>query len=231
MDVVNRQPKLKKMAYGLRPMEAKDIPQVAEIERDAFPTTWPPTAFKRELNNPTIRYLVTWQREDIEGYLPPTPPPPKPSPKEAFISRLFRSVTNVRPSENHKEEDIEYLTGFVGIWFMVDEAHITAIGVREAYRGRGIGELLLIGAIDMARARSSRIVTLEVRVSNNVAQSLYNKYGFSKMGLRKRYYVDNNEDAIVMSTSPILDPPYSEKFQQLVQAHREHWGRTIRVLS
>ena len=228
MDIAERQPKVKAMASSLRPMQARDLPQMPEMERDSFPTMWPATPFKRELNSPLARYLITWQRQDVEDS--PPPPPPESDPKLPFISRLFSSVRKPWATRDRPEEATDFLTGYVGVWFVIDEAHITAIGVREAYRGRGIGELLLIGAIELAMARSSKVVTLEVRVSNHVAQSLYHKYGFSQSGLRKRYYTDNGEDAFIMTTSPILDPPYPETFQKLVQAHKEHWGETIRTL-
>ena len=107
---------------------------------------------------------------------------------------------------------------------MTDEAHVTGIAVRGSHRGRGLGELLLMSSIEMAMRRQSRVVTLEVRVSNRVAQSLYTKYGFDQTGLRKRYYTDNQEDAYIMTTAPIGSPEYSEKFRTLEQSYRERRG-------
>jgi ribosomal-protein-alanine N-acetyltransferase len=83
---------------------------------------------------------------------------------------------------------------------MVDEAHITTIAVRPESRGKGLGELVLCGLVDTALEVSARIITLEVRVSNTVAQNLYLKYGFKQSGLRRRYYSDNNEDALIMGS-------------------------------
>src|SRR3712207_4603992 len=100
---------------------------------------------------------------------------------------------------------------------MTDEAHITTIAVDPDYQGYGIGELLLLGLIDRAQQIGARWLTLEVRISNKVAQSLYEKYTFKEMGIRRRYYSDNNEDALVMWTDPIE----SDSFQAAVRKNRE----------
>jgi len=114
--------------------------------------------------------------------------------------------------------------GFAGFWAMADEAHITTIATREASRRQGIGELLLQSVIDMANQRASRIVTLEVRVSNTAAQQLYTKYGFSQVGLRRGYYTDNHEDAVIMSTDHIASPSFQAQLQELKKAYTEKWG-------
>jgi ribosomal-protein-alanine N-acetyltransferase len=107
------------------------------------------------------------------------------------------------------------IIGFVGFWVMADEAHITAIAVKEGYQRLGIGELLMTSVIDRARRFSARIVTLEVRVSNTGAQRLYSRYGFSKVGIRKGYYTDNREDAVIMSTEYIGSPAYKALLSEL----------------
>ena len=86
---------------------------------------------------------------------------------------------------------------------MADEAHVTTIAVHPKYRGAGLGELLLLRMIDTARGVRARWLTLEVRKSNDVAQALYRKYSFKEMGVRRPYYSDNGEDALVMWTDPI----------------------------
>lgn len=91
------------------------------------------------------------------------------------------------------------IIGLAGFWMMVDEAHIITIAVRNTHRRQGIGESLLSSAIDTAKQLKAREVTLEVRESNEAAKSLYVKYGFSEMGIRKAYYDDTNEDAIIMT--------------------------------
>lgn len=91
-----------------------------------------------------------------------------------------------------------FITGFVGMWLIVDEAHITNIAVHPEFRRKKIGERLLLYIIEEARRRGARRVVLEVRVSNYKAQNLYLKHEFRYAGIRKNYYRDNNEDAFLM---------------------------------
>ena len=107
---------------------------------------------------------------------------------------------------------------------MLDEAHVVVIGLREVDRSKGIGELLLISGIEQAMENGSRVVTLEVRKSNSVAIELYRKYGFQEVGLRRRYYSDNGEDAVIMTTPPMNSDDYQAHFTQLVAQHAEKWG-------
>lgn len=90
------------------------------------------------------------------------------------------------------------IVGYGGMWLIIDEAHITNIAVRTPYRGRGYGELLLRELMKTALWLGARRMTLEVRVSNEVAQSLYRKMGFYPSGVRPAYYSDNLEDALIM---------------------------------
>jgi len=92
------------------------------------------------------------------------------------------------------------------MWQSFDEAHVTTIGVDPAYRGQSLGELLLLSMFDAAMARGANWLTLEVRVSNEPAQALYRKYGFTVHGVRKRYYSDNNEDALIMWSRALSEP-------------------------
>ena len=90
------------------------------------------------------------------------------------------------------------VVGYGGLWMILDEGHVTNIAVDPDFRGRKLGEKLLRTLMSMCAASGGRKMTLEVRVSNNVAQNLYRKYGFERVGLRKGYYTDNREDAIIM---------------------------------
>lgn len=118
----------------------------------------------------------------------------------------------------------EYIMGFAGFWMMADEAHITNLAVRRVHRRRGIGELLLISMIDMATGLNARNLTLEVRASNTAAQSLYGKYDFTHVGLRRSYYTDNKEDAVLMSTEDIPSASFQSRLNQLKKAHSQRWG-------
>ena len=210
-------------------MEGRDIYAVAAIDREAFPTTWPPPSFHRELNDSRVRYLVV--RQESEAIASPVGTIAvglSSRPKfQLFLDRIRRGLLSGSKVEN---SPVESILGFVGIWITDGSAHITAIAAREAHRGRGIGELLLISAVEMALSQELQSLTLEVRTSNTVAQSLYRKYGFQEVGIRKRYYRDNNEDALLMTTDPIEASEYQQLFQGLVSKHERLWGYTTRVL-
>ncbi|WP_235860242.1 ribosomal protein S18-alanine N-acetyltransferase [Rossellomorea aquimaris] len=95
-------------------------------------------------------------------------------------------------------EDGESIAGYCGVWLVVDEAHITNVAVLPDYRGKGLGEALMKGIMEIAKEVGARVMTLEVRVSNEAAKGLYRKMGFQDGGIRRRYYSDNQEDALVM---------------------------------
>ena len=92
----------------------------------------------------------------------------------------------------------EQLVGYIGMWVIVDEAHITNVAVAPSFRAHGIGRVLLSALMDVAREAGCTSMTLEVRESNEVAQHLYQSCGFTIAGRRKRYYTDNHEDALIM---------------------------------
>ena len=233
MSTMEAQVATRTMPFAVRPFEERDIAQSVEIEREAFPNLFPPTSFHRELKNRKARYLSAWR---ADGVAPGDSDPSEitssmPSQNgNALMSRLLRSARGLWSRPSAWEPGQQLVAGFVGAWYMVDEAHIVSVGVRRRFRGMGVGELLLIGAIEQAVERRANVVTLEVRVSNHVARNLYAKYGLNERGVRKGYYSDNREDAVIMTTDAIHTPSYSERFRTLVRAHEHRWGRADRVL-
>ena len=208
------------MTCILRKLRNSDIPSVSEIEREAFPTLWPNSAFKSEIDNPKIKLLVAaLPLSQVGEDRDPPELPPGPMPQR--LIQNVRQLLRLSPTESNAPD---YPVGYVSTWIVWEEAHITAIAVREAYRGRGIGELLLAGAIEIAMQEKSRVVTLEVRVSNASAIALYKKYGFKKVGLRKNYYSDNREDADIMTTDPIMSLSYQRRFMELRHAYLKRHG-------
>ncbi len=209
------------MSSYVRLMRKEDITQVTEIDREAFPTMWPPPNYQNELRNRISHYNVACNNEESPGLSGMEVLPEK----TGLISRLRRLFgRNSFSGDGLSASTGHYVTGFVGCWIMADEAHITSIAVRVTHRRQGIGEMLLISAIDLAIEMKARIVTLEVRASNTDAQNLYTKYAFFKAGLRKGYYTDNREDAVVMSTASIASDSFKTHFQQLKEAHsRRFW--------
>ena len=212
--------------FIVRPMEERDLDQTAEVEKDAFPTLFPSTSFRRELNNKIAHYLVLSRSEDRDHPDPDLPPLPYPDSGSGdgrpLLNRVVRGAARRiwRQRNPSWQPGDEFIAGFVGIWNMVDEAHIVSIGVRTEYRGLGLGEMLLLSAIEQAIGHELRHVTLEVRVSNHVAQNLYKKYGFTERGLRKGYYTDNREDALIMTTPLIQTETYKSLLQGLTTAYK-----------
>jgi [ribosomal protein S18]-alanine N-acetyltransferase len=110
--------------------------------------------------------------------------------------------------------EFQRVLGYAGMWVILDEAHVTTIAVDPLHRRRRIGERLLVTLIDEAMRRGARWVTLEVRKSNLGAQTLYRKYGFKDIGIRKGYYSDNREDAIVMWTGNLWEEAFQERYRK-----------------
>jgi len=201
----------------------EDIAQVADIDREAFPTMWPPANYRHELENRLAHYIVACDEgRAVEKTEAESAPEQGILGLVSRVRRLFdhdRFFGNQMPPSGK-----EYVAGFAGIWFMADEAHLTNIAVRKLYQRQGIGELLLISIIDLSTELNARFLTLEVRASNTTAQSLYHKYGFSQVGMRRGYYTDNHEDAMLMSTESISSASFQARLQQLKQAYSIKFG-------
>jgi len=208
---------------SVRLMCKEDIAQVTAIDREAFPTLWPPSNYQYELQNRLAHYIVAYNEEETVD---------EPEVEVAPERQHPGLLSKVRQLFNHNRFfgpelpplGKQYIVGFAGFWIMAGEAHVTNIAVRERYRRQGIGELLLISMIDLATELNAQLVTLEVRASNTAAQSLYYKCGFTQVGLRRGYYTDNKEDAVLMSTEDITSAPFQARLNQLKQAHSRKWG-------
>jgi [ribosomal protein S18]-alanine N-acetyltransferase len=197
------------MYYYTELMVEDDIRQVQEVERESFPTPWSANTYRRELRTPdSCRYIVARSSDQ--------PPPPRSRPEPApprmgerfasLLAGLFGQAVDPPPRP---------LVGYAGLWLALDEAHVTTIAVAPQHRGRSVGELLLNGLIDQALDLQADRITLEVRVSNVPAQGLYAKYGFVVAGKRSRYYTDNGEDALIMTTESIRSAFYQSRLSEL----------------
>jgi [ribosomal protein S18]-alanine N-acetyltransferase len=173
-----------RVPYAVEPMTLADIGRVLEIEQLSFSAPWSARAY---------RYEIT---------------------KNEHSTMLV-----VRPAPQHRLAPIGWLRflspgaqgpvlGYGGFWLLIDDAHIATIAVHPDWRGRGLGELLLLSLLAEAAEVGAARATLEVRVSNTVAHCLYRKYGFQTVSRSKRYYADNNEDAYIMATPPFETPGF-----------------------
>ncbi|GGH83389.1 ribosomal-protein-alanine N-acetyltransferase [Pullulanibacillus pueri] len=133
--------------------------------------------------------------EDVDGvYNVETKAFNNPWKREAFVNE----IKNNQFATYFVAVDDDYIVGYCGVWLILDESHITNIAVLPNYRGYKIGETLLKKAMLFAKIGRAIRMSLEVRVSNEIAQNLYRKLGFQEGGIRRNYYSDNLEDAIVM---------------------------------
>lgn len=214
--------------YSVRRATADDSVMLESIEREAFPGLTPVTRISRDLARENGLYLTAvreWHPDDQQ--LGPRSAIATKAEREnvRFTARVKRNVDRfLLDYVNRPKLPPDYIAGFTGLWFVLDEAHVVIIGLREVDRSKGIGELLLISGIEQAIENNSRVVTLEVRKSNLVAIELYGKYGFQEVGLRRRYYSDNGEDAVIMTTPPVRSDDYQRHFKRLVEQHAEKWG-------
>lgn len=112
------------------------------------------------------------------------------------------------------------VVAFAGVWLMVDDAHITTFAVHPDWRRQAVGRRLLLNLAEVSVAIGARRMTLEVRVSNVVAQALYRSFGFEIVGRRPRYYTDDGEDALIMTTPELHDP----RMRAIVDAERARWA-------
>mgnify|MGYP000091293974 FL=1 len=215
----------------VRRLRVEDIDQVIAIEKEAFSPLWVSSSFKRDINNKRANYLVACFDEDVppEEILAEIDADQSGQEEEPQPPKLWSRVLGkfgFSPLDDPEERGGAFdVAGYVSVWYQGDEAHITEIAVKETLRGRGVGELLLIGSLKAAIEYGSKVMTLEARVSNFIAHRLYQKYSFKSVGIRKAYYSDNREDAVIMTTTPIDTPEYDTLFTSLQSTYQTRWGR------
>jgi [ribosomal protein S18]-alanine N-acetyltransferase len=124
--------------------------------------------------------------------------------KRSYLFELTENYTAASwVAEVISETSQPKIVGMVVTWFIIDELHIATIAVHPDHRKQGIGRRLLAHAILHSSYKGANFVMLEVRRSNHTAQALYERFGFKVIGVRKNYYSDNNEDALLMNLDPI----------------------------
>lgn len=181
------------MSFTLRYMTLHDVPQVAAIDRASFDLPWSERSYTYEVAESSYSYMAAL---------------------EAVTVREAKGWLRWLSAWNGSQRTLEHLiVGFGGLWNVGDEAHISTIAVHPAWRGRGLGEILLASMIRRSLALQAGFVALEVRVSNAVAQNLYRKYEFQVVGVKQRYYRNNDEDAYDMRLD-LTDEAVVARFDQ-----------------
>lgn len=186
--------------YATEPMRLEDLEEVLAIEQMVFPVPWSLRAYRWELtSNNHACYLVVRRRQPEGEQAPPG--------LRRGIRRVFGGITDRSP-----------VLAYGGFWLIVDEAHIGTLAVHPNRRRRGLGSLLLAALLDKAVEMGAVVATLEVRVSNVAAQNLYHTFGFERVGLRRNYYQDSGEDALIMTTPLLATAPFQQRLRQLKEA-------------
>ena len=170
--------------FKLRPMAARDIPSVVHVDRIVFKDPWPEAAYVQELYfNPNAHYFVLMLED----------------PTKTQVYYDYRTAKRAR------------LLGFVGMRVEGDRGHISTLALRKEWRGLHLGELLLLKALVQAIEDAAWSIGLEVRVSNHVAQKLYEKYRFKPVSRLTSYYADG-EDAFYLR-APLTGEQFCERIQ------------------
>ncbi|MBU0704453.1 MAG: ribosomal protein S18-alanine N-acetyltransferase [Chloroflexi bacterium] len=186
------------LPYTIRPMEPGDIPTVTAIEKLSYPTPWSASSYLYELSHNTrSSYYVLLKPQTGES-----------APSERGWRRWLRSVLGL-PNKSR-------VIGYVGFRLQPAEMHISTIAVHPDWRRKGLGELLLLTAMEQALELEARIISLEARASNQVAQNMYHKYGFRFKCVHPGYYRDG-EDAWLMETE-VSGDAYRTQLAGLCQA-------------
>jgi ribosomal-protein-alanine N-acetyltransferase len=159
------------------------------------------------------RHLRSVMRIEVQVY-------PRPWSLSLFMSEL--ALRSTRVYYVARVEGI--VAGYAGLMMTVDDGHITTIAVDPAWHRHKIGTRMLLGLARQAIARGATSLTLEVRVGNKAAQELYRKFGFRPCGIRKNYYVETNEDALVMWADDVDSDEYAERLDRI---EADIPGRTI----
>ena len=184
--------------YVIRLMQQDDVPTVVAIDRMSFTTPWHASSYLYELRHSAQSAYYVLLKPETDG-----PPPPRP----AWLQQLRGLLGLAKESR---------VIGYVGFRLRPNDAHISTIAVHPYWRGKGLGELLLLTAVEKTLELENNVVSLEVRASNPVAQRLYRKYGFRFVGVHKNYYRDG-EDAWLMEVD-VSGAAYRSRLRDLRRA-------------
>lgn len=186
----------------IQPMSPKHISSVVELDRLCFGGLWNFQGYQRELESPNsdLLILVISQKDE----------------------EMKRAVTLESSNSESQLTNHQSIIGIGCLWAILEEAHITILGIHPQYQGLGLGQLLLYSLMRSASDRGLERATLEVAVSNTSALSLYHKFGFQDVGRRRGYYQQTGEDALILWRGHLNDPEFE---QTLSQWHKQAIAR------
>lgn len=208
-----------KNSYKIKIADKNDSNEITKLEELIFSDDSNSVSFINEIEYKN-KYHILLVRELVE--------------KNNFILSLIKKLLKLKNIFSFKfinSHNSDFISGFIGVWFYEHESYISTFGVREFERGKGLGELLLIQALYHVIYKGGKSMSLEVRKSNFQAIDLYEKYGFHKVGMRKFYYSNNNEDAIIMTANDINSEEYKNRILYLINIHSEKWNLLDKIES
>jgi len=188
----------------LRYMTPLDIPQVVAIDHASFTMPWSARSYAYEISQSSYSYMLAIEHEQaipLHG-----------------LRRLLYGLSR-RPAQQVQRQ----LVAYGGLWNIMDEAHISTIASHPDWRGQGYGEIALVAMIRRSILLNAGYIVLEVRVTNHIAQKLYQKYGFEVVSTKKGYYQDDNEDAYDMRLD-LTAPGVHTRIEAHYQALQARYG-------
>lgn len=175
----------------LQSLTLAELSEAVELDRHCLGGLWTESGYQREIESPNSDLLA--------------------------LRKITQPSTQVL-EQSEKNNSQSVLIGLACAWAILDEAHITLLAVDSAYQRQGLGQLLLYTLLVLARQRGLEWATLEVRISNKPAISLYQKFGFESVGQRPGYYQDNGEDALILWRKGLQRPEFQDCLNQWRQA-------------
>ncbi|MBE9127084.1 MULTISPECIES: ribosomal protein S18-alanine N-acetyltransferase [unclassified Coleofasciculus] len=199
----------------LKPLTAAQLNAAVELDQLCFGGLWTRSGYERELESPNSQLLVleaqSASNEQARGS------------NACAVSTQYSVTSEIETTPNMPNS----LVGLGCYWSILEEAHITILAVHPNYQGQGIGQLLLHTLLQEAKEHKLEWATLEVKPSNQVALSLYRKFGFTEAGRRRRYYKDTGEDALILWRKGLQDLEFekilSDCYRQIIPRLSE-WG-------
>ena len=181
-------------------MEGKLVSNTTDRSRSITP---------RDVHIEAMRKKDLVRITEIEAQVYPTP----------WSARVFLSELAHRKERSYSVARLDSeIVGYSGVMYILEDAHITNIAVDPAYQRHHIGSALMHSLVFEAIDYGSKNLTLEVRVSNQGAQRMYQSFGFMPVGVRKGYYQENNEDAIIMWAYEIDTPAFIDRVNEVAEA-------------
>jgi ribosomal-protein-alanine N-acetyltransferase len=181
------------------PLTEDLLPAALDLDRRCFGGLWTEDGYRREIASPNSELLVLSRAEG------------KAERNESDL-RVFEKLGGL---ESHSPSPhLPFLLGLGCYWAILEEAHITILAIAPEYQRQGLGQALLYTLLSSAYQRGLEWATLEVRISNQSAVRLYEKFGFREAGRRRRYYQDTGEDALVLWREGLQYPDFPQRLQE-----------------